>query len=166
MLGNLTILPGQVNIEASNKSFEKKKSIYKEDKDRKSARFGITSDLLAYQQWTKTEFLQRQKWIEDKLQELYAVDDGENLAGEMENVSFSSQESAGLNEAVNLEEVSNGVVDKGDAMNSQNDMLGDQQARPRKADSLTITFYTSNVHGGKDCNLRLPACLRAIVDEV
>jgi hypothetical protein len=90
MLGNLTILPGKVNIEVSNKPFLDKFTIYKENKDGKGARFTNTANLQENQQWTEKEFRARQNWVLTKLDKLYKECEGRSHVGQMASISMSS----------------------------------------------------------------------------
>jgi len=62
-IGNLTLLSGKKNIEASNNSFKKKKKIYKGTGLDGTTAFLITQRILRENEWTSKQVIQRQKWF-------------------------------------------------------------------------------------------------------
>lgn len=62
-LGNLTLLSGKKNIQASNEDFPKKKKIYKgKGLDGKTS-FQISQRILRKSEWTAKEVRKRQRWL-------------------------------------------------------------------------------------------------------
>lgn len=62
-IGNLTLLSGRKNIQASNSEFGKKKKIYQGKGIDGTTSFEITKRIISNQKWTPNEVKQRQKWL-------------------------------------------------------------------------------------------------------
>jgi hypothetical protein len=62
-IGNLTLLSGRKNIQASNDEFAKKKKVYKGKGFDGTTSFEITKKLADNSKWTPIEVKERQKWL-------------------------------------------------------------------------------------------------------
>ncbi|HGO5822943.1 TPA: HNH endonuclease family protein, partial [Mannheimia haemolytica] len=60
-LGNLTLLKGSKNIQASNSNFLDKKDVYKGKFDNKVSSFELTRKLADFDEWTDDKVKSRQK---------------------------------------------------------------------------------------------------------
>lgn len=71
-LGNLTLLSGRKNVQASNSSFEEKKKAYME-KDNIATSFEITRQVFENDKWGEEELSNRQGELGDKLQDIFTL---------------------------------------------------------------------------------------------
>ena len=87
--GNLTLLSGKKNIEASNNPFKEKISVYRgkgkyDNKDTKITAFLMTQDIVndydksVYnKEWTDNSMVDRQAWFYTKVNELFEIEEFE-----------------------------------------------------------------------------------------
>lgn len=72
-IGNLTLLSGKKNIQASNDEFSVKKRIYKGKGIDGITGFEISKRILANSEWTLKEVKRRQKWIMSETQRILGI---------------------------------------------------------------------------------------------
>lgn len=71
-LGNLTLISGQKNSQASNGDFDKKRAAY--EKNGKSVSFDIAKDVLQYKEWNLENLRKRHNFLLAKAKEIWFVD--------------------------------------------------------------------------------------------
>jgi hypothetical protein len=72
-MGNLTLLLGKKNEQASNKPFKDKKEIYKGKRIEGVTVFKINQRILRKHDWTEKEVKERQKWLKKQVERILDV---------------------------------------------------------------------------------------------
>jgi uncharacterized protein with ParB-like and HNH nuclease domain len=72
-MGNLTLLLGKKNEQASNKPFKDKKEIYKGKRIDGVTAFKINQRILRKHDWTEKEVKERQKWLKKQVEKILDV---------------------------------------------------------------------------------------------
>jgi len=78
-IGNLTLLSGKKNIQASNNAFDEKRKIYKGKGIDGTVAFLITQKVIENSDWTENEVNERQKWMLGQVQRILEIDLSKNM---------------------------------------------------------------------------------------